>query len=156
MIKSRLTQAVVVKLDECGRVLEGYDVSDEYKKLKERGIAVLHVSINRLHFSPVIELQLLERWNTSWLANARSDQNRVERLNAGYTEKGRQKAVLDHAFILSQAMLDDSSLNISSAVKTLLQRTQAEIKLNDRLLSSMGGEIENLEELVKWVELKNL
>ncbi len=156
MIKSRLTQAVVVKLDECGRVLEGYDVSDEYKKLKERGIAVLHVSINRLHFSPVIESQLLERWNTSWLANARSDQNRVERLNAGYTEKGRQKAVLDHAFILSQAMLDDLSLNISSAVKTLLQRTQAEIKLNDRLLSSMGGEIENLEELVKWVELKNL
>ena len=156
MMKSRLTKAVVTKLDECGRVLEGYDVSDEYKKLKERGIAVLHVSINRLHFSPVIESQLLERWNTSWLANARSDQNRVERLNAGYEEKGRQKAILDHAFTLSQGMTDENPLNISSTVKTLLQKTQAEIKLNDRLLSIMGGELENLEELVKWVELKDL
>ena len=156
MMKSRLTQAVVAKLDECGRVLEGYDVSDEYKKLKERGIAVLHVSINRLHFSPVIESQLLERWNTSWLANARSDQNRVERLNAGYAEKGRQKAVLDHAFTLSQAMADENPLNVSSAVKSLLQKIQAEIKLNDRLLDLTGGELENLEELVKWVELKNL
>jgi hypothetical protein len=156
MMKSRLTKAVVTKLDECGRVLEGYDVSDEYKKLKERGIAVFHVSINRLHFSPVIESQLLERWNTSWLANARSDQNRVERLNAGYEEKGRQKAILDHAFTLSQGMTDENPLNISSTVKTLLQKTQAEIKLNDRLLGLMGGELENLEELVKWVELKDL
>jgi hypothetical protein len=107
-------------------------------------------------FSPVIESQLLERWNTSWLANARSDQNRVERLNAGYAERGRQKAILDHAFTLSQGMTDENPLNISSTVKTLLQKTQAEIKLNDRLLGLMGGELENLEELVKWVELKDL
>jgi len=41
-------------------------------------------------------------------------------------------------------------------VKTLLQKTQTEIKLNDRLLGLMGDELENLDELVKWVELKNL
>ena len=156
MMKKRLTQAVVSKLDECGRVLEGYDVSNEYKKLKDRGIAVLNVSINGLHFSPVVESQLLERWNTSWLANARSDQNRIERLNIGYAEKGRQKAVLDHAFKLSQAITEENPVKISAAVKTLLQKTQSEIKLNERLLSCMSGELETLEELVKWVELKNL
>lgn len=156
MMNSRLTQAVVAKLDECGRVLEGYDVSNEYKKLKDRGISVLNVSINRLNFSPVVEGQLLERWKTSWLANARSDQSRIERMNAVYAERGRQKAVLDHAFILSQALTDDNPVNISGAVKTLLQKTQSEIKLNDRLSDRMSGELETLEDLVKWVELKNL
>jgi hypothetical protein len=156
MMKTRLTQAVVCKLDECGRLLEGYDVSNEHKKLKDRGIAVLNVSINGLKFSPVVESQLLEHWNTSWLANARTDQSRIERLNTGYADKGRQKAVLDHAFTLSQAIMDQKPANISSAVKTLLKKTESEIKLNDRLLSRMSGEIETLDDLVKWMELKNL
>jgi hypothetical protein len=156
MMKDRLTQAVVAKLDDCGRVLDGYEASNEFKKLKERGIAVISVNIYRLHFSPVVESQLLERWNTNWLANARSDQNRIERLNAGYAEKGRQKAELDHAFFLSQAIIENNPVNISAALKTLLQKNQSEIKLNDRLLSQMTGELESLEELVKWVELKNL
>ena len=156
MMKARLMEAAVAKLDECGRVLDGYDISDEYKKLKDKGIAISNVSINRLYFSQAVESQLLERWNTSWLANARSDRNRVERLNAGNAEKGRQKAILDHAFTLSQAVTGNNLPNISSAVKTLLQKTQTEIKMNDRLLSLMGRELESLEDLVKWVELKDL
>lgn len=155
MMKTRLTQVVVAKLDECGRLLEGYDISSEHKKLKDRGIAILNVTINRLHFSPVVESQLLERWNTSWLANARSDQNRIERLNAGYAEKGRQKAVLDHAFTLSQAIIEENRVNISAAVEALLHKSQSEIMLNDRLLSRMSEELESLNDLIKWVESKN-
>ena len=154
-MKTRLTQAVVAKLDECGRLLEGYDISSEHKKLEERGIAVLNISINRLHFSPVVESQLLERWNTSWLANARSDQNRIERLSAGYAEKGRQKAVLDHAFTLSQAIIEENRVNISAAVEALLHKSLSEIILNDRLLSRMSDELESLNDLIKWVESKN-
>jgi hypothetical protein len=156
MMKTRLTRAVIAKLDDCGRLLEGYEASSEYKKLKERGIAVLNVSINKLHFSPVVESQFLEHWNTSWLAQARNDQNRIERLNTAYTEKGRQKADLDHAFALSQAIMGDNPVTIPAAVKTLLRETQSESKLNERLLSRIRSEVETLDELVKWVEVKNL
>jgi hypothetical protein len=156
MMKSRLTQAVVAKLDECGRVLEGYEASSEYKKLKERGIAIINVGINRLHFNPVIESQFLEHWSTSWLAHARMDQNRIERLNSAYTEKGRQKADLDHAFALSQAITEENPTTISTAVKTLLRKAQSEIKLNDRFLSHMRSELETLDDLVKWIEIKEL
>jgi len=155
MMKTRLTQAIVAKLDECGRVLDGYDVGNEYKKLKDRGIAVLNISINRLHFNPEVESQLLERWISSWLANAKSDQNRIERLKEGYAEKGRQKAILDHAFTLSLAIMAENPHNISAGLKALLQKTQSEIKLNDQLLNRMSGELETLGDLVKWVELKN-
>ncbi len=41
MMKARLSQAIVVKLDDCGRLTDAQQVSDEYKKLNERGIAVL-------------------------------------------------------------------------------------------------------------------
>ncbi len=156
MMKTRLTQAVVAKLDECGRVLDGFEASSEYKKLKERGIAVLSVGVNGLHFNPAVESQFLEHWNTNWLAHARTDQNRIERLNTAYTEKGRQKADLDHALALSQAITEENPASILAAVKTLLRKTQNEIKLNERLLSRMRGEVENLDELVKWIEIKDL
>ena len=37
-----------------------------------------------------------------------------------------------------------------------LQKAESEIKLNDRILNRMGGELETLDDLIKWVELKNL
>ena len=151
-----MAQAVVARLDECGRVLEGHEISDEYKKLKERGIAVFSIHVSGLHFEPTVESQLLQRWNTNWLSPAKDEQDRIERLDLVYAEKGRQKALLDHAFTLSEALSKERITNISAAVKVLLQKTQSEIKLNDRFLSRLSSEPENLEELVKWVETKDL
>jgi len=156
MMKARLTQAVVAKLDECGLVLDGYEASSEYKKLKDRGIAVLNVGINRLLFSQIVETRFLEHWNSSWLAHARKDQNRIERLNTAYTQKGRQKATLDHALLLSQALIDENPNSISDAVKTLLYRTQNEITVTERLHNRMRSELETLDDLVKWIEIKGL
>ena len=151
-----MTCAVVAKLDECGRVLDGYEASSEFKKLKERGVAVLSVSVSGLRFSQVVESQFLDQWNTTWLAHARNDQNRIERLNSAYAGKGRQKAALDHALALSQAITEENPTAILGAVKTLLRKTQNEIKTNERLLSRMRGEVETLDELVKWIEIKDL
>ncbi len=156
MMKTRLTCAVVAKLDECGRVLDGYEASSEFKKLKERGVAVLSVSVSGLRFSQVVESQFLDQWSTTWLAHARNDQNRIERLNSAYAGKGRQKAALDHALALSQAITEENPTAILGAVKTLLRKTQNEIKTNERLLSRMRGEVETLDELVKWIEIKDL
>ncbi len=156
MMKARMSQAVVAKLDECGRLVPGYEISEEYKKLKDRGIAVLGVNVGGLHCSPAVEAQLLERWNTSWLSNAKLERGRIERLHMAYAEKGRQKAVLDHALTLSQAITKDNPTNISAAAKSLLQRTETEIKLNDRILSRIGSEIQSLEDLIKWLETKEL
>lgn len=156
MMKARMSQAVVAKLDECGRLMEGYEISDEYKKLKERGIAVLSVGVSSLHFNPAIEAQLLERWNTNWLSNAKADRNRVERLQLAYNEKGKQQALLDHALTLTQTITKENPTSVPIAVKALLERTQSEIKLNDRLLSHMSNELESLDNLIRWVESKDL
>ncbi len=154
MMKARLSQAIVVKLDDCGRVTEAQQVSDEYKKLDERGIAVLSASVGAIYLEPAVESQLLARWTTSWLSNARLDLSRIERLDLAYTERGRHAALLDHAVVLSEALNKENPGTIPAAVKALLQGTEAEIRANDRLLGRISNEIESLQGLEKWLEEK--
>lgn len=156
MMRARMTQAVVPVLDEVGRPVEGFVASDEFKKLKERGLAVSSVSVSALRFNPAIETQIVQNWTTNWLINAKADRRRIERLDLVYGESGRIKALQDHAFFLSQAVARDKPRDISSTVKTLLQRTQAEIKTNDGLLRRVTNEVEALDDIINWMESKEL
>jgi hypothetical protein len=152
MLKARMSQAVIPKFDECGRLLEGHQISEEYRKLKNRGIAVLDAGVSALYFNPTVEAQLIERWTTNWLSNARIDRGRIERLNLAAAEKGRQSAVLGHALVLSEAINKDKPANISAAVKSLLQKTESEIRANDRLFSRINNELETLDSLSRWLD----
>ncbi len=154
MMKARLSQAIVTKLDECGRLTEAQQVSDEYKKLDERGITVLGASVTALRVDPAVERQLLSRWTTSWLSNARSDRARIERLELAITEQGRHAAMLDHALALAEALNKDNPASVPAAVKSLLQATESEIRANDRLISRGSSELESLQGLDKWLEEK--
>jgi hypothetical protein len=154
MIKARLSQAIVIKLDDCGRLTEAQQISDEYKKLDERGIIVLSASVTALRFTPTVERQLLSRWKTSWLSNAMKDQERIERLDLAYKEEGRHKALLDHALALAEAINRENPSNVPAAIKALIQATEAEIRGNDTLLSDAAGELESLQALEKWLEEK--
>jgi hypothetical protein len=155
MAKQRMTQAVVPVLDESGRLTEGLLPSDEYKKLKERGLAILSVGISNMRFAPAIENQIVQQWSGNWLANARADQEQIERLNVFYDEEGRQEALHEHALALSRSLAKAEPAGIRAAVKTLLERTQAAIRGDDRLHRRAGNEAEALEQIVKWVETKD-
>ncbi len=152
MMKARLSQAIVTKLDECGRLTDAQQVSDEHKKLDERGIMVLGASVTALRVDPAVERQLLSRWTTSWLSNARTDRARIERLELAISEQGRHEAMLDHALALAEAINKDNPGSVPSAVKSLLQATESEIRANDRLLSGSGADLESLQALEKWLE----
>jgi hypothetical protein len=154
MVKARLSQEIVVKLDECGRLTDNQQRSEEYKKLNERGIAVLGASVSSIYLDPGVESSLLARWRTSWLSNAMADRNRIERLNLAYIEQGRQKALLDHGLSLSESLLKENTANVPAAVKALLQGTETEIRGNDRLLGRVSTELETIQGLEKWVEEK--
>ena len=129
-------------------------MSDEYKTLNERGIAVLSASVGAIYLEPAIEQQLLNQWRTSWLSNAMADRNRIERLDLAYTEQARHNALLDHAQSLSQALARDNPGSVQAAVRTLLQATEAEIRGNDRILGRAGSDLDSLQGLEKWLEEK--
>ena len=154
MIKARMTQAAVPVLDESGQQLEGFFLSNEFKTLSERGIKVYGVSVNNLSFNEEVEVQLVKQWTTSWLENARADHNRVGRLQLVYKENGYQKARKEHVSSLSAAV--NNPPNITSAVKSLLQQIQAEIRQDDRLLARVKTELQELDDVAKWMESKDL
>ena len=158
MMKARMTQAVVPMLDESGRQLEGFGLSKEFRTLSERGIKVSSVSVSNLRFHQEIEDQLVSNWNTNWLENARADNNRVERLKHVYEENGSQKARQEHASTLSEAI--NNPPDIASAVRNLLQQIEAEIRQDDRLLAGSRAEnqdiIQDIDEIISWMELKEL
>jgi hypothetical protein len=154
MIKARLSQEIVVRLDECGRITDDRQPSLEHRKLTERGIVVLNASVSALYLDPEAERDLLNNWTTSWFANAREDQRRIERLHTAYAEQGKYKALLDHALALSEAINKERPATLQAAVKMLLQKTAAEIRMNERLQGLVRNELELLEDLEQWAEEK--
>ena len=154
MMKARMTQAAVPLLDESGQPLEGFSISNEFKTLHERGIKVYGVSVSNLRFGPEVEGLLVGQWKTNWLENAVADHKRVERLKRVYGENGSQKGRQEHASALSEAMIDPH--DVTSAVKALLQKIQAEIRQDDHLLALTKTEIQDIDEIIMWMELKEL
>ncbi|HEX8991080.1 MAG TPA: hypothetical protein VF784_05330, partial [Anaerolineales bacterium] len=71
-----------------------------------------------------------------------------------YTEEARHTALLDHAQLLSQALVRDNPGSVQAAVRTLLQATEAEIRGNDRILGRAGSDLDALQGLEKWLEEK--
>jgi hypothetical protein len=152
MIQRRMTQAAVPVLDECGRILEGHTISPEFRRLNERGLAVQKVTISGLRFDPSIEGQIVQLWNTGWLANAQAERQQVEQLERLAAQNGRQQALLEHALALSRAIERDKSSDMVTAVKTLLQATESEIVTDKRLFARAGAEAEAVSSLIRWVE----
>ena len=154
MIRARMTQAAVPVLDESGQQLEGFFLSSEFKTLSERGIKVYGVSVNSLRFNKDVEDLLAQKWTTNWLETARADHKGIERLQLVYKENGCQNARKEHASTLSKAV--NNPPNITAAVKSLLQQIQAEIRQDDRLLARIKSELQDIDDVAKWLESKEL
>lgn len=152
MIKARMTQAAVPVLDECGRLLEGHQLSPEFSKLRERGLEVTDVSLNHVRFDPAVEAQIVQLWNTDWLANAETERQQVEQLERLAAQSGRQRALLERAFALGRAVQQEKPADVSSALSVLLRVTEAQIVSDQALYARGVGEAQTVSNLIRWVE----
>jgi hypothetical protein len=152
MVKARMTQAAVPILDECGRCLKGHVLSEEYKRLRERGLRILDVTLSGYRFDPAVEEQIVQQWRTAWLSNATSERAHVEQLEVLAAESGKQRALLEHAKVLEKAMRTESPASIPAALRILLLASHNEILTDERLHGRGSTELNALSELSKWVE----
>ena len=152
MVKARMTQAAVPILDECGRCLKGHVLSEEFKRLRERGLRILDVTLGGYRFDPAVEDQIVQQWRTAWLSNATNERAHVEQLEVLASEAGKQKAILEHARILARALRSEPAGAIPTALRTLLQASQNEILTDERLHGRGSTESNSLSELSKWTE----
>lgn len=155
MVRARLTLPEVDYLDDNGRRENGTIPSPEYNLLKNRGLKVLDVSINGLILNPVIEATIISRWSTSWLKNAKDESEQIERRRNIIESAAREQAIRQYADMLSREIVRKKPLGVKDTLRTLLMRTRTIIFNNDQLRRRMTAEQQELEEIIKWIEVNN-
>lgn len=152
MVNARLKSPEAAIIDDNGVRGRGNIASPEYQLLKERGIAVLSVSISNPRFQKDIENKIIERWSTSWLKNARAEEKQIERRRNIVKSAGQEKAVRQYTDLLSNDLLRKRPRGVKNTLKVLLMRTRTIIINNDQLRKDMSDEQQLLEDILRWVE----
>jgi len=153
MVKARLTQAEVDILDDHGVRGIGTIPSREYKLLQNRGLKVLNVGISNLRLNPAIEETIIQRWSATWLNNAKAESEQIERRRNIIESAGQEKAMRQYADWLSHDLIQKKPVGLEETLKTLLMRTRTIIINNDQLRRRMADEQQELEDIIKWVEV---
>src|SRR5215208_4260330 len=153
MVRARLTQAEVDILDDHGVRGQGTLLSPEYKLLQERGLEVRGVGISNLRFDPTIEQAIINRWSATWLLNARIESEQIKRKQNIIATAGSEKAIRQYADFLSKDLIQKKPVGIKETLKALLLRTRALIMTNDQLRQHMSDEQQELEDIIRWIEV---
>jgi hypothetical protein len=153
MVKARLTQEEVDMFDDHGMRGQAKTLSTEYKLLKERGLEVLSVGIFKPRFDPSIEQAIINKWSATWLSNAKAEAEQIERKQNIITSAGSEKAIRQYADFLSKDLIQKKPVGIKETLKALLLRTRALIMTNDQLRQHMSDEQQELEDIIRWIEV---
>ncbi len=155
MVWARMAQAAVPTLDESGRYGTGHVLSEEYKRLHERGLQVLDVTLSGFRLAPAVEQQMVHQWRSAWLEHAAGERTTVEQLEVLAAESGRQHALLDHANALGSALRAEARVSVAAALQALLRASHDEILTDKRLHGSGSDELRAISALTKWVDSAN-
>lgn len=153
MVKARLTQPEVDIMDDQGVRGQGTIPSQEYKLLQNRGLKVLNASVGGLRFNPTIEEAIIGRWSATWLNNAKGEKEQIERKRNIIESAGQEKAIRQYADQLSRDLIQKKPKGVKETLRTLLMRTRSIIINSDQLRKRMTDEQQELEDIIKWIEV---
>jgi len=156
MVKARLTQARVINMDNHGRLGPGTITSHEHDLMQKRGLRVINVSIGNLRFENSVEEQFVRQWKATWLNNAEAERAQIDRQVSYVETNGQIQAIRQYAESLSRELILKKPSGIKESLKTLILRSRFEIINRDRLRRSMSTELQDMEEIIKWVEENGL
>ncbi len=155
MVKARLTQPSVDVLDDTGQYIEGNQESREYKLLQARGLKVLSVGINTPRFNSEIEDAIIHNWKASWLVSAKTESQQIDRRRNIFEATAQEQAKRQYAGVLSREINEaaqSGKLTEKQMLKTLLMRSHSLIQSSDQLRRRMSTELQDIEEMIKWIE----
>ncbi len=157
MVTARLTKQFVDHLDEFGRRVEYSPpvLSREYELLKARGLKVIKVSISNPRLNPDVNAEIIGKWEANWLKHAKAEKEQIERRRNILEATSQERAVKQYVEWLSEAIVraDPKRGEVKLALKSLLMRTRAIIVRNDQLRRTMSAELQDMEEILRWIEV---
>lgn len=153
IIHQRLTQPVVDELDQFGRPTGQQVPSLEYQMLQERGISVLKVEIRDLEMPEEVEKDLIKRWQTSWLSQAKKEKEMIE-TQRQYISRESQEQAVRAFFSEATSSLSETcpaqGLSVRRLFNTLMRSIRTNLERNPQAQSKLQQEIEQLSQLVEW------
>ncbi len=155
MVKARLTQAEVDVLDDTGKRGEGKIASKEFQLLTDRGLKLINVGISNPRFNPTVEESIIKGWNASWLNNAKAESEQIDRRRNNIEKTAEEKAKRQYVEALSREVNDLAKTGkptIKETLKALILRSHSMIRSSEQLRHRMTTEMQDIEEMIKWIE----
>ena len=154
-LRQRLTQAEVNLLDADGRVINKVP-SDEYRKLKDRGIKATGAFIVNLRFDHDTNQELKQRWKSTWKQSAMAEKAQIEADTGKAMVDGQARALQDYsrAVARSLARLSPGVSHDSTEILVTMAKESLSQVAHPSLSSSMEEEKQILVELINWLEEK--
>ncbi|GIV63810.1 MAG: hypothetical protein KatS3mg045_1149 [Bellilinea sp.] len=152
IIHQRLTQPLVDELDLFGKPTGQQVPSLEYQMLQERGIRVLKVEIRDLEMPEEVEKDLIKRWQTSWLNQARKEKEMIETQRQYITRESQEQAIHDfftQAVSPLAEVCSDQGITVRRAFHHLIHSILNLLERNPQSQTKLQQEIEQLTQLVE-------
>ncbi len=156
MINKRLTQPEVPVMNDVGKFVPNKTFeSREYAILQSHGIRVRSAAVIDLQLKD--EDALIERWETSWLQQARIQKANTERRHQVLKQRGEEAAQMDFAISVVGQLYREISPplqrkpNSTETLNQLLRSTRSTIAANPNLIPYLSEERSRLEAISDWI-----
>jgi hypothetical protein len=154
-IHERLTQPIVDELDANGRRTGRPARSKEFDLLQSRGIRVTAAGLVKISLPPVIEDQLVNRWESTWLSRAKAEKGELEGQINDAKQAGNIEALEQFVTTgtrLIRPLLAGRNYSGRIVLRELLRSSLELIIRDPQLFPKAEKERQELLELVNWVE----
>lgn len=157
MVFKRLTQLEVPQIDDVGNIRPGKPVeSKEFKLLEKHGIVVTEVNINNLRLKN--ENKLIDRWETTWLSQAKIQQSNIKKKTEQWRQMGKQEALMEFSNSLITPLHQEVSASLTSrpgsaeTLYELLRGTRTTIIRDPALNNALADERAILDVIIEWMK----
>ncbi|MFZ6018075.1 MAG: hypothetical protein ACOYXO_00575, partial [Chloroflexota bacterium] len=117
------------------------------------GIRVLKVEIRDLEMPEEVEKDLIKRWQTSWLSQAKREKEMIETQRQYITRESQEQAVRAFFSEAVSPLAETCSAQVYSVKKVfhiLMRSIRTNLERNPQAQSKLQQEIEQLSQLVEW------
>jgi hypothetical protein len=103
-----------------------------------------------------VEESIIRQWNATWLSNARAESEQIDRRRNIIETTAQEQAVRQYADSLSREineLMKKGRPNTKETLKALLMRSRALIRSSEQLRRRMSTELQDVEDMIKWIEV---
>ncbi|MDX1379016.1 MAG: hypothetical protein R3307_09220, partial [Anaerolineales bacterium] len=146
-------------LNDNGKRGEGTVESEEFKILEARGLKIRSASVSNVKLDPKIDEQLIGQWSATWYGNAKLESDQIDRKRDIIETSAREQALIRYSEVISREineLTDKGKATVKNVLKALLLRSRALIRSgehSEQLRRRMSVELQEIEDIIKWMEV---